>query len=205
MRAADRISRYSAQERANHWVVALLFVLAGASGLALFHPAFFFLSNFFGGGTWDRILHPFLGVLMFLSFLGLMVRFWSHNHYTPADREWLRRFRDVLNNREEGLDTGKYNAGQKTLFWVMVTTTILLLISGIIIWQPWFAPYFPIGLLRVAVVVHSLSAWVLIAGIFVHVYAAIWVKGTVRAMTRGDVSRAWAKKHHPAWYREISK
>jgi len=39
----------------------------------------------------------------------------------------------------------------------------------------------------------------------VHVYAAIWIKGTVRAMTRGTVSQGWAWKHHRAWFRQMRK
>jgi formate dehydrogenase subunit gamma len=64
------ILRYTANQRTNHWLVAILFFMAGLSGLALFHPALFWLSNLFGGGPWTRILHPFMGVLMFLLFLG---------------------------------------------------------------------------------------------------------------------------------------
>jgi len=199
------IQRYTARERSNHWVVAIAFILAGLSGLALFHPAFFFLTNLFGGGPWTRILHPFIGAVMFLSFMAMAARFWRFNHFTPADRQWMKRIKDVICNRDQGLpELGKYNAGQKYLFWVMVVSIPVLLLSGIVIWQPWFAPYFPIGLLRVAVVVHALAAWIMILGIVVHVYAAIWVKGTVRAMTRGTVSEAWAKHHHRAWYREMT-
>ena len=199
------IQRYTARERSNHWVVAIAFILAGLSGLALFHPAFFFLTNLFGGGPWTRILHPFIGALMLLAFMAMAARFWRHNRFTPADRQWMKRIKDVMCNRDQGLpELGKYNAGQKVLFWVMVVSIPLLLLSGIVIWQPWFAPYFPIGLLRVAVVIHALAAWVMILGIIVHVYAAIWVRGTVRAMTRGTVSAAWAKHHHRAWYREMT-
>ena len=199
------IRRYTARERSNHWVVAILFVLAALSGLALFHPAFFFFTHLFGGGTWDRILHPFIGVLLCLFFIALAARFWRSNHFTPADRQWMKHIRDVLCNRDERLpEVGKYNAGQKYLFWTVVVTVPTLLISGIVIWQPWFAPYFPVWLLRVAVVVHALAAWIMILGIIVHVYAAIWVKGSVRAMTRGTVSEAWAKHHHRAWYREMT-
>ena len=43
----------------------------------------------------------------------------------------------------------------------------------------------------------------MIAGIIVHVYAAIWVRGTIRAMVEGVVTQTWAKKHHPRWYREV--
>ena len=199
------IQRYTAKERSNHWVVAIAFVLAALSGLALFHPAFFFLTNLLGGGTWNRILHPFIGVVMFVFFIALAARFWRFNHMTSADRQWMRRIKDVLCNRDDRLpEVGKYNAGQKVLFWVMVVSIPLLLLSGIVIWRPWFAPYFPIGLLRVAVVVHALAAWIMILGIVVHVYAAIWVKGSVRAMTRGTVSEAWARHHHRAWYREMT-
>ena len=99
-------------------------------------------------------------------------------------------------------NVGRYNAGQKVLFWVQVTCLILLLVTGIVIWQPYFAPAFHITVLRLAVVVHSIAAFILILGIIVHIYAGIWVKGSVQAMTRGYVTRAWLRKHHLAWYRE---
>jgi formate dehydrogenase subunit gamma len=41
-------------------------------------------------------------------------------------------------------------------------------------------------------------------GIGVHWYAAYWTRGAVRAMVRGTVTRAWAKFHHPVWYREVT-
>jgi formate dehydrogenase subunit gamma len=199
------IQRYTARERSNHWVVAIAFILAGLSGLALFHPAFFFLTNLFGGGPWTRILHPFIGAVVFLFFMAMAARFWRFNHITSADRQWMQRIKDVLCNRDQGLpEVGKYNAGQKYLFWTMVVCIPVLLVSGVVIWQPWFAPYFPIALMRIAVVVHALVAWIMILGIVVHVYAAIWVKGTIRAMTRGTVSAAWAKHHHRAWYRQMT-
>jgi len=47
----NEIQRYNPSERSNHWMVAILFVLAALSGLALFHPALFGLSGLFGGGT----------------------------------------------------------------------------------------------------------------------------------------------------------
>ena len=46
------------------------------------------------------------------------------------------------------------------------------------------------------------SALVLICAIIVHIYAAIWVKGSLTAMLRGYVTAGWAWKHHRAWFRE---
>lgn len=198
------IERYTPSERTNHWAVAILFVLAGLSGLALFHPALFGLSGLFGGGAWTRILHPFLGVAMFLLFLWLAIRFAGHNRMDRSDRQWLRQWRDVLGNREERLpEVGRYNAGQKLLFWVLVLSMLVLLVSGIVIWRQYFSGLFGIEALRWASLLHAVAAVVLIIGIIVHIYAAIWVKGSVGAMLYGTVSRAWARKHHPGWYKTL--
>ncbi len=205
MRSGE-IRRYNENERLNHWAVAILFVLLAASGLAFFHPAFWFLSVLLGGGTWARILHPFLGVLMFVLFFVMAMRYWDDNKIQPYDREWGKRLSDVINNRDDNLPAiDKYNVGQKQLFWTMVGTMALLIVTGIILWRPYFAGLFPIVLVRIAAVVHAVSAFILIVGIIVHVYAALfWVRGSLRAMTRGTVSHAWARHHHPLWYRRMT-
>jgi formate dehydrogenase subunit gamma len=200
------IVRYTANDRTNHWIIAITFVLLALSGLALFHPSTFWLTAIFGGGQWTRILHPFVGVVMFVSFLILALRFWHHNVLDSSDLQWLKQIDDVLATREDKLpEIGRYNAGQKLLFFVMVACMILLLLSGIVIWRRYFSFYFPIPLIRLAAVIHAATAFVLIVGIIVHIYAALWVKGSIRAMTRGTVTLGWARKHHPRWFRESIK
>jgi formate dehydrogenase subunit gamma len=198
------ILRYTAGERTNHWLVAMAFVLAALSGLALFHPALFGLSGLFGGGPWTRILHPFIGLLMLLAFLPFALRVGSENRMQPRDWLWLRQYRDVVNNREDHLpEVGRYNAGQKLVFYAIVLCLAGLLLSGLVIWRAYFSLYFPVAVVRLASVVHALCALVLICTIIVHIYAAIWVKGSIEAMTRGRVTPGWAWKHHRAWFREI--
>lgn len=200
------VVRYTAGERTNHWIVAIVFVLAALSGLAMFHPALFWLSNFFGGGTWTRILHPVIGLIMMLAFLFLAVSVGKDNRLQDRDWKWLRQMKDVVNNREEKLpEVGRYNAGQKLLFYVIVVCMVGLLLSGLVIWRAYFAMYFSVGIIRLAAVVHAASAFVLICAIIVHIYAAIWVKGSIDAMTRGTVTPGWAWKHHRAWFRQITK
>jgi len=97
------IHRYTAPERANHWVVAVSFVLLTLSGLALFQPEFFVLSYALGGGTWSRILHPFIGVLLALGFGRMALRYWNDNKITDTDRQWMKRIGDVIRNRDQGL------------------------------------------------------------------------------------------------------
>jgi formate dehydrogenase subunit gamma len=205
-RHPDRIERYSAATRINHWIVAICFVLLALSGLALFHPALFWLTNLFGGGPWTRILHPFLGCFMVLAFLILAVKFWRHNYLEPRDWVWLRKIGDVVENREEALpEVGRYNAGQKLLFFTIVVCLPMLLLSGLLIWRQYFSAHFSIDLVRIGALLHAFFAFVLICAIIVHIYAAIWVKRSIRAMTRGWVSLGWAWKHHRAWFREVTK
>src|SRR5271165_2682271 len=205
-RRPDDIVRYTADIRINHWTVAISFVLLALSGLALFHPAFFWLANLFGGGPWTRILHPFIGVFMAVVFFLLGRKMWQENKMLPRDWVWLRKFEDVVNNREENLpEVGRYNGGQKLLFFTIVLCLVGLLLSGIVIWRSYFSAFFPIGVIRFASLLHALCGFVLICAIVVHIYAAIWVKGSIRAMTRGGVTPGWAWKHHRAWYREVTK
>lgn len=198
------IRRYTANERSNHWVTAISFVMLALSGLALFHPAMFWLTALFGGGPWTRILHPFIGLVMFVSFMGLVLRFWHHNFLDAADVKWMKQIGDVLTNREERLPAiGSYNAGQKLLFWSLLVSMIGLLLTGLVMWRAYFSHFFHIDIIRVASLLHALFGFVIIAAITVHIYAAIWIKGSIKAMTRGTVSYAWARRHHANWHRDV--
>jgi formate dehydrogenase subunit gamma len=197
------LPRYNAQERANHWVVGISFILLALSGLAFFHPAFYPLTQLFGGGVWARILHPFIGVLMTVSFVKLFFRFKDMNRMTATDKEWLNRVGEMVNGDDHNMpEQGKYNGGQKMMFWTMAICTALLFVSGILLWRAYFG--FPVDIVRLGAVVHAALAAIMIGMIMVHVYAAIWVKGTIRAMWYGTVTRAWAKQHHRAWYRQVT-
>lgn len=69
MKRRDTIVRYTAPERINHWVTAFCFVLAAVSGLGFFFPSFNWLMHILGTPQLARILHPFVGVVMFASFI----------------------------------------------------------------------------------------------------------------------------------------
>jgi formate dehydrogenase subunit gamma len=198
------VDRYTKGARVNHWITATSLVLLALSGLALFHPSLFFLTGLFGGGQWTRAIHPWIGVLLFFSFAGLFIRFWRANLWKSEDGTWLARLRDVLAGNDEKLpEVGKYNAGQKAVFWGMSLLIIILITSGFVIWDQYFSQYTTIDQKRVAVLLHAAAAVAIICVWIVHVYAAIWVRGTIGAMTRGRVTGGWAWRHHRKWLREL--
>ena len=86
--------------------------------MALFHPSLYFLTYLFGGGQLTRAIHPWIGVVLAISFLGLFFRFFTLNLWNRDDTVWMKNLGAVINDREEGLpELGKYNAGQKLVFW----------------------------------------------------------------------------------------
>ncbi len=209
-----QVPRYSGSARINHWVVAISFVLLMISGLALFHPSLYWLTGLFGGGPTARWIHPWLGVVLIIGFFGLFFRFFAANLPERTDWVWLARLRHVLAGREEYLpEIGKYNAGQKFVFWAQAILVLVMFVTGIGLWPAGLA-YFEqllgfkatIDQRRLAAVIHAGSAVMTIAIWIIHVYAAIWVRGTISAMTRGTVTGGWAWRHHRKWLRkEIGK
>lgn len=203
MKSGD-VQRYSPAERVLHTVVALSFLSLAGTGLAFFHPLFWPLAGVQGGGQWSRIAHPYIGLVMVFALGILCLRVWAENIVRPHDIAWGKHLRRVINNDMRDLpEVGKYNLGQKQLFWALVATSLLLLGSGLLMWHSLIV--MPGWVVRIAATVHAIAAFLMLLGIIVHVYAAVfWIKGSMRAMTRGTVTRAWAKHHHPLWYKEIT-
>ena len=205
-RNPNLLVRYQHAERLTHWAIAIVYIFLFLSGLALFHPFFFWIASVFGGGQLMRTLHPFCGVALVLLFYPYAGKLWRDNRLTAGDRVWLHHMFAYMNKQEtkEVAETGKFNAGQKLMFWSMVVLIAVLLLTGIELWQPYFAPRFPAPVRKAAAIIHAASAFIMFIGIGIHVYAAYWTKGSVKAMTRGTVTRAWARMHHPAWYRQVT-
>jgi formate dehydrogenase subunit gamma len=89
------------------------------------------------------------------------------------------------------------------VFWSMSLLIIVLITSGVVIWDQYFAEYFTITQKRVAILIHAIAAIAAICVWIVHVYAAIWVRGTISAMTRGRVTGGWAWRHHRKWLKDL--
>ncbi|MFX5563120.1 cytochrome b/b6 domain-containing protein, partial [Acinetobacter baumannii] len=75
-----------------------------------------------------------------------------------SDIQWLKQWRDVVSNREENLpEVGRYNAGQKLLFWVLLLSMLTLLVTGIVIWRQYFSAWFGIEAIRLSALLHAFA------------------------------------------------
>jgi formate dehydrogenase subunit gamma len=198
------IVRYTTASRINHWITGACFVLLTLSGLSMFDPMLFFLSNLFGGGQWTRAAHPWIGVILFISYTGLILQFWRDEMWSRDDIAWMGAITRVLVNEGEGVpEVARFNAGQKFVFWAMALLVPVLFFTGLVIWEVYFGSATTIEQQRIAVLIHSLAAIAAIIVWIVHVYAGLWIRGSVRAMMHGYVTPGWAYRHHRKWFRRL--
>jgi formate dehydrogenase subunit gamma len=195
------LNRFTLAERVVHWVVGVTFVLLVLSGLALSYPSLFWMAGLLGGGPATRVLHPWIG-LVFEAALALMFFLWlKQMYFTRADLEWIRAIKHYArHDREKIPPSGKYNGGQKGLFWTQAVLAVVFLVTGLPLWLP---EPFGAGFLNLIRLLHFLAA--LAGGLLLtlHIYlGTVANPGTARAMLTGTVTRDWAELHHPMWNAE---
>lgn len=131
MSKSKMIVRTKFIDRACHWTVVICFFLVALSGISFFFPTLQWLTQTFGTPQMGRILHPFFGIAIFVALMFMFVRFVHHNIPDKKDIPWLLNIVEVLKGNEHKVaDVGKYNAGQKMMFWSIMSMIFVLLVTG---------------------------------------------------------------------------
>jgi formate dehydrogenase subunit gamma len=201
----DEIIRHRRSARWIHWAVAVTFFAGLFTGMPIWTPLFRWMAGFFGGLEVCRWLHPYAGsafvllaIVEFFMWLGDM-RFLDDERgaWKPSKLVSYMKWED-----EPAVEGGKYNPGQKLFFFAVSLGAIGLLVSGIIMWFPL---QFPRIVRELAFLLHDVTFICFIVGVIFHIYlGSVAEPGTFRSMTRGTVTRAWARLHHPGWFRELT-
>lgn len=106
------------------------------TGVAFFFPDFAWLTEILGTPQIARAVHPFTGIIMFIAFIIMALIYWHHNIPEKNDIRWAKGIVEVLKGNEHKVsDNGKYNLGQKLLFWTLILAMFTLLATGIIMWR----------------------------------------------------------------------
>jgi formate dehydrogenase subunit gamma len=202
-----RVLRYTFRERLIHWMAGLSYLYLLLTGLAFWSPWLFWIAVIFGGGTIARELHPWIG-LIFVVAVVLMYRMWAAQmHETAVDKRWWRAVPHYIRNEDEEVPTaGRFNGGQKLLFWGFFWCGILLFLSGLILWFPQWIPWNLRFLRLLAVIVHAVAALITIGLFIIHVYMGTAMeRGAFGSIIDGDVSAKWAQRYHGIWYEEVTR
>jgi formate dehydrogenase subunit gamma len=161
-----RVLRYAFHERLTHWIAAGSYIYLLLTGLAFYSPWCFWIAVMLGGGQVSRMLHPWAGLIFTGAILKMFSMWTGQMHPTAVDKAWWDSIGHYIRNEDERMPAaGRYNAGQKLLFWGFIICGVLLLLSGAILWFPEYVPW-NLRLLRYfAVLVHP-SAALLTIGLF---------------------------------------
>jgi len=198
--------RYTLLERVVHWISAITYTYALATGAAFWSPHLYWIAILLGGAPTSRYWHAWIA-LVFVASLAWMLRVWlADMRITAADRTWAGDMRHYIENEDENLPPiDRFNIGQKYFFWVMLFSGLVLLLSGGILWFPELVPWSWRGLRYAAILLHAASALVTTGAFIIHVYmGTAVVRGGFTSIIRGEVSPAWAKTHHRLWYHRVS-
>ncbi len=201
-----RILRYTLRERVVHWVAGLSYVYLLLTGLAFWSPLLWWLALLAGGGVTARSWHPWAGVVFTIAVVWMYGMWRGAMRATEGDRAWRRAIGAYVRNQDENLPpAGRFNPGQKALFWVMFYGGVALMLSGAVLWFTEYIPWSWRAVRFAAVLLHAAAALATIGGFIVHVYmGTAVVRGGFTSIVSGEVSEEWARAHHPLWFREIS-
>jgi formate dehydrogenase subunit gamma len=196
-----RVERYGFSERLMHSAAALSYVYLLATGLAFWTPALYWLAVVLGGGYLSRQLHPWVGVVFTAVVVWMWVAWRRDMRVSDDDRRWRSSMASYITNDDAKVPpAGRFNYGQKMLFWVMAGGAVGLMLSGLVMWFVASVPANLLWLRALATIVHAVSALLTAGGFIVHLYMGLAVvPGGLDAILHGYVSEEWAKHHHPLW------
>lgn len=197
----EEVVRHRLLSRVIHWTVATSMLLALITGLPIWTPIFGWMAFLVGGLEVCRWLHPWVGIVFFASSVVMFLHWAKEMSMSKDDWAWIVP-RLYLKSGTDDSQVGKYNGGQKIFFFTSALAALALVASGAVLWFPLT---FGQTVRELSWILHDITFILFTASIIGHIYLGTASEpGTFTAMTRGAVSKKWARFHHPRWYREVT-
>jgi len=200
------IERFTGVERTAHWSMGLSFVALGITGIVILWGKFLFLpiigpAAFAALTVACKNIHNFVGPLFIFALVVFITLFIKENRWKSYDATWLSKGGGLLTG--EHPPSGKFNGGEKALFWIVVVflCTILSATGLVLNFPNWNQSR---EVMAIANILHGLAAILAMAAASMHIYlGTVGQVGAFKAMKTGYVDETWAKEHHPLWYDDV--
>ncbi len=206
-RSGKLVPRFSVNQRVVHWFAAIQFIVLGITGLVLLYGRYVLIpllgpEGFSPTAAACKEVHNLFGPVFPFAIVALILLFGRGNGFRWLDVRWFLKAGGLFGHSMA--DSGYYNGGQKTWFWMTVLFGLVISVSGLILDFPVFGQ--GRDLMALAHVSHTVIAVVFIAAAFGHIYiGTLGMEGAAESMTKGYVDANWAKEHHNLWYAEMEK
>ena len=203
-RSGQKVPRFNAFERFSHWLTAVTFVVLGLTGLNITFGKLILLpmigpEAFSSLSQAAKYVHNFVSAAFVIG-LVLIVALWiKGNIPRKVDVDWVRQGGGFIKSKHA--PSGRFNAGEKLVFWFALGAGVAVIISGYLLIFPFYVA--DIAGMQIAQIVHAVVAVLFVAVIIAHIYiGTLGMEGAFEAMATGEVDLNWAKEHHDLWLEE---
>ena len=194
-----------------HWIHTAAFLILVITGAILYIPG---LGGAAAAGI-TRLPHRiavviFVGVPVWYLFVDpkMAIRFVKESFtWGKDDIRWISRAPDYYFGGDEDkmLPQGHINTGQKMWQFIILVTSVVFIITGIIMW--FLKGIVAAGVFQWCVIFHDIAFIVVFLMLLVHIYLGVLhprMTESFRSMVDGKISRKYAKSHYGKWYDEIT-
>jgi formate dehydrogenase subunit gamma len=209
-RTGRLVQRFTPFERSAHMANAAAFSVLAISGLVMAFGKFFLLpimgTTLFGWFAYVlKNAHNFAGPLFAVSLVIVIVTFVRDNFPAAGDLNWLLKGGGLMSEHE--VKSGRFNAGEKLVFWFGVFALGLLVVaSGLVMDQLMPGITYDRSTMQMAHMVHSASNLLMLVVFMGHIYlGTLGTEGALEGMQTGYVDETWAKEHHALWYDQVKE
>ena len=145
---------------------------------------------------WGKYAHNYLSFPFTLGVVLIFLMWIAGNIPSKTDVRWLKEGGGIVGHKHP--PAGRFNAGQKLIYWIVVLGGGAVATSGYLLMFPFYGT--DIAGMQVAQIVHGVVAVLFVAAMLGHIYiGTIGMEGAVEAMWDGTVDVNWAKEHHSLW------
>ncbi|MDB5571474.1 MAG: formate dehydrogenase, gamma subunit [Hyphomicrobiales bacterium] len=204
-RSRATILRFNGLERFTHWTVAVSFLTLGLTGLNYIFGKRLLMplmgADAFGDfSQWSKYLHNAVAWPFALGVLVMFVIWVRDNVPRRVDWEWIKVGGGLFGGSRTP-SAGRFNAGQKLMFWGVIVAGFAMIVTGLQLVFPFSLT--DVNGMQLTQSLHSLIGALFFAAILAHIYiGTVGMEGAFWAMGTGEVDLAWARHHHDLWVQE---
>jgi formate dehydrogenase gamma subunit len=218
--SSDWVLRFDRAQIVQHLLLSLAFVILVITGFALRFPDARWVRWLGGLGLTEPVrlnLHRAAAILLILVSI-------SHAYYVLVTQRGKKEFRAMLPSRQDLRDLidniafhtwrrgepvkfGRYDYSQKAEYWALVWGTIIMILTGLVLWFPEFTvKILPGVVVPAAQTIHYYEAWLATLAILVWHFFFVIFHPEEYPMSwtwlTGKMTRKAVQKHHARWYEE---
>ncbi len=193
-----------------HTIAAIAFILIIPTGVVMMY------GSAFGGGAFVTVckeIHAISTLLFIVSVIPMFFMWvrWMFIHWD--DIKWLMIVGGYLNKNKKPVPAGKFNAGQKTWFWLATLGGVVMILTGAAMYFQDFKLEIiatlglsQIDFLRGSAIVHNVLGAAVLALFLTHIYMSVFaIKGAIHSIITGYKEEEEVEVLHSSFYKKLKE